>query len=111
MGGKMSLQKKLFVNLLILMVIFVFFELGFTQVKKGETVSFTGVIEKVDKDFKFIMVNEAKIILSDAIKIFDEKRNPLKISDLKPNLTVTIHAVGNPGGFLANKIVVKTTKR
>lgn len=93
------------------MVIFVVFKTGFTQVKKEEMVSFPGVIEKVDKDTKFIMVNEAKILLSAETKIVDDKGNALKISDLKPNLAVTIEAVRNPIGFLANKIVIKTTKR
>jgi len=86
------------------------FNPGFNQVKKEEVMSFPGVIENVDKDFKFI-VNETRILLSTATKIVDEKGNAFKINDLKPKLNVAIEVIRNPDGFLAKRIVVKTTKR
>lgn len=107
----MGLRKIFLINMFILMFTFMVFNPGFTQVKKEKTVSFPGVIENVDKDFKFIVVNEARILLSATTKIVDEKGNAFKISDLKPKVAVTIEAIRNPDGFLAERVVVKTTKR
>ena len=106
----MKLQKVRFVKSVIFMLTLLIFLPGF-QGKKEETVSYSGVIESIDKNFKSIMVNNARVYISPSTKIVDEKGNILKIDDLKPNLSVAIKAVRNPDGFLAKKIVITTPKK
>jgi len=84
---------------------------GEAQIKKDETVIFSGVIEKVDKNYKFIVVNERMILLSNTTKIVDDNGNILQKSNLKLNVLVTIEAIQDPIGFLANRITIKVPKR
>ncbi len=84
---------------------------GFSQVKIGDTISFPGVIESIQKDFKFIVINEVRIFISPDTKIVDENGNILKIKELKSRLNVTIEAIRNPNGLFAKKIVVKRLKK
>jgi len=79
-------------------------------IKQGAT-SYSGVIERIDKDSKFIVVNGAKILISGNATIVDEKGNILKADALKPRLFVVIEGVSSPEGFLAKKIVVTTPKK
>jgi len=74
-------------------------------------VRFSGVIEKVDKNYKFIVVNERMILLSNTTKIVDDNGNLLQKSNLKRNISVTIEAIQDPIGFLANHITIKGPKR
>ena len=78
---------------------------------KQEGISYSGVIESIDKDFKFIVVNGAKILISGNTKIMDEKGNILKVDDLKLKLSVVIEGVRSSEGFLAKKIVITTPKK
>jgi hypothetical protein len=78
---------------------------------KQEATSYSGVIEGIDKDFKFIVVNGAKILISGNVTIVDEKGNILKADALKPRLSVVIEGISSPQGFLAKKIVVTTPKK
>jgi hypothetical protein len=107
---KMKLRKVFFIKSLILMLVLLIFLTGF-QGKKEEIVSLSGIIEGFDKDFKFIVVNNARVFISLSTKIVDEKGNILKMDDLKPNLSVAIEGVRNPDGFFAKKIVIKTPKK
>ena len=106
----MELQKVCFVKSVIFMLTLLIFLPGF-QGKKEEIISFHGVIESIDKNFKFIVVNEARIFVTADTNIVDEKGNILKIDDLKPKLSIVVEAFRNPNGFFAKRIVVKTTKR
>jgi hypothetical protein len=106
----MELQKVCFVKSVIFILTLMIFLPGF-QGKKEETISFPGVIESIDKNFKFIVVNEARIFVTADTNIVDEKGNILKIDDLKPKLSVAIEGVRSPDGFFAKKIVIKTLKR
>jgi hypothetical protein len=83
---------------------------GFQGIKQ-ETISYSGVIENIDKDFKFIVVNGAKILISGNVTIVDEKGNILKADALKPRHSVVIEGISSPQGFLAKKIVVTTPKK
>jgi hypothetical protein len=104
----MKLQKIFVIIFILLTIVGVVVEPSFSQVKKDEIISFPGIIESIDKNFKFIIVNEARIFISNETKIVDEKGNVLKINDLKPKLSVTIEALRNPDGFFAKKILVRT---
>ena len=106
----MKLQKGCFVKSLIFMLTLLIFLPGF-QGKKEEIISFPGVIESIDKNFKFIVVNEARIFVTADTNIVDEKGNILKMDDLKPKLSIVVEAFRNPNGFFAKKIVIKTLKR
>jgi len=83
---------------------------GFQGIKQ-ETISYSGVIENIDKDFKFIVVNGMKNLISGNTKIVDEKGSILKMDDLKLKLSVLIEGVRSPEGFLAKKIVITTPKK
>ena len=99
------------IHFTIFIVIFASFNLGFAQVRIGETILFPGVIESVQKDFKFIVINEVKIFISRDTKVVDENGNNLKINVLKSRLHVTIEALRNPNGFFAKKIVVRKLQK
>jgi len=71
-----------------------------------ETIS--GVIESLDKNYKSIVVNNTQILISPQTKVVDGNKHILKITDLNPNLPVSIRGIRNPNGFNALKIVVKT---
>jgi hypothetical protein len=105
-------SKKIFlIKVAIFILTFPVFNLGFTQVKIGETISFPGVIEKIQEDFKFIVINEVRIFISPDTKIVDEKGKILKINELKLRLNVIIEALRSTEGFFAKKIVVKKLKK
>jgi hypothetical protein len=78
-----------------------------SQVTSGESVSFHGVIEQVADDYKFVVVNEARIALSSYTKILDESGREVKTIDLKPKLRIQLEVLRTPNGFLAKTIVVK----
>ena len=106
----MKLEKAYFIKSVMFMLTLLIFLPGIQGIKQ-ETISYSGVIESIDKDFKFIVVNGAKILISENTKIVDEKGNILKMDDLKPKLSVVIEGVRSPEGFLAKKIVITTPKK
>ena len=106
----MKLEKRLFVKFFIFVVPVLLFTSGF-QVIKGETISLSGMIERMDADLKFIVVNGTKIFISSNTKIMNEKGTIFKMDALKPNLTVVIAVLRNSDGFFANQIVIKTPKK
>ncbi len=75
-------------------------------------VSFTvsGIVENVDKDFKFIVVNKAKIFITSDTKIADENGKYLARGNLKTKLPVSIEVVQKPEGLFAKKVVVKVNR-
>jgi len=107
----MNLIRVFLIQFTVFIFISLIINLGFSQVKTGEMISFTGVIQSIQKDFKFIVINEVRIFISRDTKVVDESGNTLKISVLKSRLNVTIEAVRNPNGFFAKKIVVKSVKK
>jgi hypothetical protein len=102
--------KKVFTISIFLLAMFWVIQPGFSQVKEERKVSFSGYIETIPKDLKYIVVNEARVFISDA-KIVDERGTVLKVDDLKPKVYVTVEGVQNPKGIFAKKItVIKTPK-
>lgn len=106
----MKLEKAYFIKSIMFMLALLIFLPGIQGIKQ-EAISYSGVIESIDKDFKFIVVNGAKMLISGDTKIVDEKGNILKMDDLKPKLSVVIEGVRGPEGFLAKKIVITTPKK
>jgi hypothetical protein len=83
---------------------------GFSEVKKGEIISFPGPIERVAPDFKFIVVNEAKIVITPQTAISDGKGTVAKINDLKAKRFVRIEALRRKDGFIAQTILLLPMK-
>jgi hypothetical protein len=103
----MNLKNILLIKFSIFIFILFMVNFGFSQVKKEETIFFSGIITSISKDYKFIVVYNENILISSNTKIFNEKGRSLEINDLRPELYVFIEGVQNPKGFLAKKIVVK----
>jgi len=106
----MKLEKGCFVKSVIFMLTLLIFLPGIQGIKE-EVASYSGVIKSIDKDFKFIVVNDVKVLISDNTKIVDEKGNILRMNDLKPGLSVAIEGVRSSNGFFAKKIVIITPKK
>ena len=105
----MKLQRLLLMKLFVLILILVIFQPGFSQGKREEIQSFSGYIESISKDSKFIAVNEIRVFISSNTKIVDEKGNILKIDQLKPGLSVAIEGIRKSDGIFAGKITVMRT--
>jgi hypothetical protein len=106
----MKLEKAYFIKSIMFMLALLIFLPGIQGIKQ-ESISYSGVIESIDKDFKFIVVNGAKMLISGDTKIMDEKGNMFKMDDLKPKLSVVIEGVRGPDGFFVRKIVMTTPKK
>jgi hypothetical protein len=107
----MQFKRILGIELTIFILIFVLINPLTSEVKGGEKISFSGVIESVSKDLKFIVVNEAKILISPGTQIIGKRGKIFKINNLRPKLYVAVEAVRKPNGIMAEKIVIKTSKR
>ena len=106
----MKLEKSHFAIFGIFMLTLLIFLPGIQGIPH-EAVSYSGAIESIDKDLKYIVVNGAKILISGSATILDEKGNILKVDVLKPKLSVVIEGVSGPEGFLAKKIVITIPKK
>ncbi len=107
----MKIKKNIVINLIILVLTFLILSPGYAQMKGGQTITFPGAVEQISADFKFIVVNEAKISLSSNTQIVDDRGNTLTVSDLKPRSPIAIEVLKSPRGFVAKKIIVKTQNR
>lgn len=107
----MNLQKMFIMTWAILILILLISQPSFSQVKKGQTITFPGVIENISFDFKYIIVNETKISIDSGTQITDDKGSGLSPYDLKPNSFITIGVLQNSNGFFAKKIMVNAQKR
>lgn len=108
----MKIQKLFLIKFVIFLVIFLLISPGFSfEAKKLETISIQGIIESIDKDSKFIIVDGTKIFISSNTKVVDEIGNILLMYDLIPKLSVNIEGLQKPNGFFAQKIVVKKLKK
>ncbi|NWF91964.1 MAG: hypothetical protein HXY46_03540 [Syntrophaceae bacterium] len=97
--------------IVVFAIAFLFQNQTFSQVKVGETVSFTGMIERVQDDLKFIVIHEMRIFITTDTRIVDENGEMLKVDDLRPKLKVAIEGIRNPNGFLAKRILLKSPKK
>jgi hypothetical protein len=101
----MKLEKASIIKSVLFMLTLLIFLPGIQGIKQ-DGIPFSGVIESIDKDFKFIVINGEKILISENTKMVDEKGNILKRHDLKLKLSVVIEGVRSPEGFLAKKIKI-----
>jgi hypothetical protein len=106
----MILEKVSFIKSVMFMLMLLIFLPGMQGIKLEGT-SYSGVIERIDKDYKFLVVNGAKIHVSQNTSISDENGNSLKPDALKPTLFAVIEGVATSEGFLAKKIVIRTHKK
>jgi hypothetical protein len=77
------------------------------QVRKIEKITFTGVIEEVQKELRFLTVSGAKVSITPKTKIVDDNGNPQKANALSGKSAVTIEASQNSEGIFAEKIIIK----
>jgi hypothetical protein len=106
----MKLEKVSFIKSVMFMLMLLIFLPGMQGIKHEGT-SYSGVIEQIDKDFKFLVINGAKMDVSQNTRILDENGNSLKTDALKPALFAVIEGVTTSEGFLAKKIVIRTPKK
>ncbi len=107
----MKLQKILLVKLIVVILTLFIFHPGFSQIKSEKTISFSGTIDSIPKDPKFIVVNETRVFISSNTRIANAKGSILKRNDLKPGLGVSIEGVRKPEGIFAGKITVLSIPR
>lgn len=101
-------RKKAIHFFLLILPLFTFL-CGF-QVKRMETVSVNGAIERIDPDRKAIVVNQIKMDLSPDTRIVDEKGNAVKWDQLKPTTHLTAETVRMPDGYKVIKITIHSKK-
>ncbi len=106
----MKLEKSSLCALGIFMLGLLIFLPGLQGIKQGST-SYSGVIERIDKDFKFIVVNGAKIRISGNATVVDMEGNTLKMDVLKPKVSVVVQGAEAREGFWATKIVITPLRR
>jgi hypothetical protein len=110
-GGEMKLQRILLLKLVIIILTLFIFHPGFSQVKSEKTLSFSGTIDSIPNDPKFIVVNETRVFISSNTKIANPKGSILKKNDLKRGLSVSVEGVQKPEGIFAGKITVLSMPR
>jgi hypothetical protein len=86
------------------------FNPSFSQVKKEERSSISGIVESIPEDFRFVVVKDTRVFITPNTKIVDEEGNILKAKDLQPKLYVKIEVLRRSNSLFANKIVVKMPK-
>jgi hypothetical protein len=107
----MKLQKILLLKLIVVVFTLFIFHPGFSQIKSEKTISFSGTIDSIPKDPKFIVVNETRVFISSNTKIASAKGSILKKDDLKRGFRVSIEGVQKPEGIFAGKISVLSIPR
>jgi hypothetical protein len=94
------------VKIIVVLVTLALFYPGFSQVTREETISFSGPIDNIPKDSKFIVVNERRVFIPSNTTIASEKGSMVRINDLRIRLYVAIEGVRKPDGIYARKITV-----
>ena len=107
----MKLQNILLLKLIAVILILFIFHPGYAQVKREGTISFSGTIDSIPNDQKFIVVNETRVFISSNTKIANAKGSILKKDDLKKGFRVSIEGVQKPEGIFAGKITVLSIPR
>ena len=103
----MNWKRLSLITLSLLFIVGGISHLGFSQAKKEAVVSFSGMIEQIPREGRFLVINEARIFFSPETQITDDRGSTLKRSDLKINLNVTVRATRTQDGLVAEKIIVK----
>jgi len=102
--------KKTFMFSILLLITFMVVPPVFSQERSEKVISFSGLIESIPKDATYVVISEARILVSGA-KIVSDKGSVLGIGDLKPRLYVTVEAVQRPNGVFAKKVTVISAPR
>ena len=107
----MKLQNILLLKLIAVILILFIFHPGYAQVKREGTISFSGTIDSIPNDQKFIVVNETRVFISSNTKIASARGSALKKEDLKRGSPVSIEGVRRPEGIFAERITVLAIPR
>jgi hypothetical protein len=110
-GGKMKLRKILLLKLVVVILTLFIFHPGFSQVKSEKTLSFSGTIDSIPEDPRFIVVNETRVFLTSSTKIASAKGSILKKNDLRQGFRVSVEGVQKREGISAGKITVLATPK
>ena len=102
--------KKAFMISIFLLATVLLSQPGFPQDKGEKVITFSALIQAVPKDAAYIIINEAKLVVSGA-KIVSDTGSVLGIGDLKPRTYVTVEAVKRPDGFYARKVTVNSSSK
>lgn len=78
------------------------------SIMKADTISITGPIESVDREYKFIIVNRTKIIIQTGTAIVNENGRPLSKERLIPGESVIVEAIRISKDLFAQKIMIKS---
>lgn len=101
----MNLKKVILIKCLISLIVFLSFGSVLSQGDE-ETLSFSGVIKEISRDYQSMVINEKKFSISRGAKVFNQQGRALKIDDLRSNLDVAIDAIRQGNAFIIKKIVV-----
>ena len=71
--AKMTPVRLFLAKFVIIIVVLAMVNSVFSQGKKEEIISFPGFIKNISKDYKFIVVNTDKILISPNTRIINEK--------------------------------------
>lgn len=77
------------------------------SIMKADTVSISGIIETVDRDHKFIIVNKTRITIQYGTVIVDENGRPISKERLVPKESVRVEAIRVSKDLFAQKIIIK----
>ncbi len=102
----MKSKKGSFIQPVMLMLTLLIFLTGMQGIKQEGT-SYSGVIQHIDKNFRFLVINGVKLNISENTSILDEKGNRLKTDALKPTRSVVVEGVDTSEGFVAKKITIR----
>ena len=105
----MNLKKVFLIKLLILVIALSLIGPVSSQGQTNKTIMYTGVIQMVTRDFKYIALNtvEHNIPITPQTKVFDERGNSLKVNDLRRGLNIAVEMIRNPDGSTEKRIIVK----
>ena len=103
-------SRKVFTVIILLLVAVLSGSPGLSQDKTEKVITFSGPIQAIPKDSTFIVINEAKVLLSGA-KIVSDTGSALGMADLKPKQYVTVEAVKRSDGFSAKKVTVISSSK
>ncbi len=107
----MKLQRILLLKLVVIIITLLISHPGFSQVKREGAISFSGTIDSIPDDPRFIVVNETRVFISSNTKIATAKGSISKRNDLKRGLKVSVEGIRRPEGVFAEKITVLATPR
>jgi hypothetical protein len=101
----MILKRVILIKCLVSLIVFLSFGSVLSQGDE-ETLSFSGVIKEISRDYQSMVVNEKKFSIPRGAKVFNQQGKALRIDELRSNLDVAIDAIRHGNAFMIKKIVV-----